>query len=265
MKKILILIIIITLFFLKASAAGNADSLAQQPQYQTCTDSLKRLLQLTDGNDTLKAPIYTDLAAQYMSFDTVKNHRKKFDWQTEAINYTLKAIHYYSRFNDTTGLRLSFDNLANVYHAQKRYTQAMWFILQSNTLSRAKNDNVNIITSLLELSAIKMDIKNYTLAMRDLNEALKISSKANLPHLESATMQNYALLYSRLKNYPKEEAALRRRDAIEDSIRRNEEAKLTAKVTKQDSAQQAKKKLYTLNNKKLYKASSPKKITSLSF
>ena len=54
-------------------------------------------------------------------------------------------------------------------------------------LSRAKNDNPNIIASLLELASIKTDIKDYTLAMRDLNEALSISSKNHYPKLESAS------------------------------------------------------------------------------
>jgi hypothetical protein len=264
-KKLLLLILFLagahTLF------AANADSLVlftlQQDRVKpTSIDSLKNELDITI-DDSLKATIYTQLSLAYLKYDTVGDKKERRIYQNEAIKNTLSALHYYSRYNDSTGLRTSFDILARVYHAQHKYPQAKWFILQSNTLARAQNDNPNVITSLIELSSIKSDIKDYTLAMRDLNEALTISSKNHYPLQESEVQLHYALLYNVMKNYTKASIAMRRHDAIIDSIKKDEEAKLMAKVAAKDSLLQAKKKLYTINSKKLYKASSSKRIASL--
>jgi tetratricopeptide (TPR) repeat protein len=156
-----------------------------------------------------------------------------------------------------------------VYHAQKKYSQAKWFNLQAANLSRAKNNIPELISSLIELASIKVAIKDYKLAIRDLNEALALSSKNHYPHQESAVMQSFALLYSNMKNYTKETVALKRRDEIEDSIKRAEEAKLIAKV---DSAQDSlkikdsvivKKKVSIAKSKKNSKGNYTKKLVSL--
>ncbi|HTD42044.1 MAG TPA: hypothetical protein VK671_15555, partial [Mucilaginibacter sp.] len=132
------------------------------------------------------------------------------------------------------------------------YIQAKWFIIQSNSLSRAKNDNPNIIASLLELSSIKTDIKDYTLAKRDLNEALTISSQNHIPKLESEVQLHYAMLYTVMKNSEKASVAMKRHDAIDDSIKRDNETRMMAKLKTVDSLQQVKKKVYTISSGKRY-------------
>jgi tetratricopeptide (TPR) repeat protein len=183
-------------------------------------------------------------------------------FQSKAIENTLTALHYYSRYDDTTGLRISFDNLARVYYSQKKYSQAKWFILQSNTLSRAKNDVPNIISSLVTLAAVKSDIKDYSLAMGDLNEALKLSTDNHFARTESAVQQSYAMLYNHMGNYTKADIAMRRHNFIDDSIRKSEEAALQSKINTSDSIQR-KKKLYIASSRKTYKSSSSKKIALL--
>ena len=234
----------------------------QQKARVSTVDSLKQELDAI-VDDSLKAPIYTQIASEYIKYDTVRNKKQRHVYQNLAISNTMSAIHYYSKYDDTTGLRVSFDMLTKVYHTQHKYTQAKWFILQSNTLSRAKNDNPNIISSLIELSSIKSDIKDYKLAMRDLNEALTISSKNHYPKQESQVQLHYALLYNVMKDYTKATIALKRHNAIDDSIKRDEEAKMMAKLNMKDSLQLMKKKLYIIGNKKSYKISSSKRIASL--
>jgi len=220
-------------------------------------DSLKQ--QVTVTSDSLKAPIYTQIAGTYLSYDTISSKRKRYIYQENAIAYTLQAIHYYSRYNDTTGLRISFDNLARVYRSEKKFSQAKWFILQSNTLSRAKNDVPNIISSLLELSLIKTDIKDYKLAMRDLNEALTLSSANHLPKTEADVQMGYVTLYNNMKLYTKADIALKRHDAINDSILHAQDVKVAAAT---DSIQR-KKKVYLTSNKRVYKINSSRKIALL--
>jgi len=242
-------------------AADKADSLKQSLNN---IDSLKKQLQVS-VNDSLKGHIYTQIAGQYMKFDTIKNKQTRVEYQDAAIANTLKALHYFSKYNDTIGLRTCFDNLARVYHAQKKIPQTKWFILQSNSLSRALNDKPGIITSLMELAALKAEIRDYTLAMRDLNEALALSSQNHYASQESQVQLSYAMLYTSMKNPAKSAKALKRHLAIDDSIKKAEEAILIAKIKAADALEQIKKKESMLNSKKPYAFSFSKKPGSLQY
>jgi tetratricopeptide (TPR) repeat protein len=260
MKKLTLLILLLAALKLSAFAV-NPDSVEQKSPTQTVVDSLKQQLSQTQG-DSLKAFVYTKLASQYLNYDTISNKKTKLYYQNEALNYTMLALHGYSKYNDTVGLRITFNALAKVYRAQRKFSQAKWFILQSNTLSRIKNDVPNIIASLTELAGIKMEIKDYSLAMGDLNEALKLSTTHHYPKAESAIQESYALLYSHLKEYDKEAIAMKRHNFIDDSISKAEQTQLLAKLNVQDSAQ-SKKKLTTVTYKRVYKVNSSKRIASI--
>lgn len=223
-------------------------------------DTVKQPLSIV--SDSLKGPIFTHIATGYMRYDTIKTKKKRQEYQDKALQFTMQALHYYSKYNDTTGMRTSFYNLAKVYHAQRKYTQAKWFILQADNFSRAKNDVPNLINSLLELASIKSDIKDYNLAVRDLNEALVLSVNNHYARNESAVQESFAILYTRTQEYDKAAAALKRHNFIDDSIRKAEEAALIAKAKTNDSLQN-KKKVFSNNGRKLYKNASSKKTASL--
>ena len=148
MKKILLL----TAYLLLVALAGFSNPL----------DSLKQQLQITT-DDTQKASIYLQLANCYMQPANAANAYTKRINQENAINYTMLAMKVYYRKDDTTGLVNSYSNLSKAYRAQKKYAQAKWFILQANTLSRRQNATPSIINTLVDLAAIKMDIKDYKL------------------------------------------------------------------------------------------------------
>jgi tetratricopeptide (TPR) repeat protein len=230
-------------------------SLAKVSAESIPVDTLKH--QLATTSDSLKGLLYARIAAEYLHYDTISNKQTKLAYQSEAIANTLKAVQYYSKYNDTLGLRTSFNNLATVYRDQKKYSQAKWFILQSNTISRIKNDVPNIISSLLLLASVKTDIKDYTLAMQDLNEALALAGKN--AKTQAAVQLGYVLLYNNMQNYPKADMALKRYNFIYDSIRRGDVAKVTAIA---DSTQK-KKKLYLTTNKRLSNTNSSKKTILL--
>ncbi|HEY5326682.1 MAG TPA: hypothetical protein VIJ27_06760 [Mucilaginibacter sp.] len=260
---------IIPQYSIKLSAQiNNSDSLKQQIKrnYQVNLarllglndlDSLKQELKLA-ASDTIKALIYTRIAAIYLNYDTISSKKKQLIYQNKAISYTLLAIQKYAADNDSTALRKCFDNLAKVYYAQKKYSQAKWFILQSNTLSRARNDIPNIISSLLTLSLVKRDIKDYSLAMGDLNEALQLSITNHSPKAELEVLKNYASLYHQLKNYPKEAAVLKKLDSLDKNILKNEKAQFIAKLAIQDTRK--KKKPGSVQNKKKVNSSNLSKI-----
>ncbi|MDB5126553.1 hypothetical protein [Mucilaginibacter sp.] len=252
MKKLFILI-----FFLLATTSFAAHAYVDE---KNNIDSLKQKLQLTT-NDTLKGVIYTQIAAEYLKFDKQPNRNLKAYYQTEAIHYTLLALHNYSYYEDTTGIRSSFDDLARVYISQRKYSEAKWFILQSNKISRQVKDVPNIISSLVKLSAIKMELKEYKMSMRDLNEALRWSVTNHMPALEAVVQQNYAYLYNRLKDYEKGDAAEKRATEIAQQIQRDEETKPVV-ITFDNSPVKDKKPAVSKKKKVLVVAKKPAKVGS---
>lgn len=262
MKKLYLLIV--ALIFVSASFAAPSplDSL-KQTQPSSVEDRIAVLKSQVDStqNDSVKAFLYAEIAAQYLKYDTIASKKIRLKYQNEVLDYSYKALHLFSRYDDTVGLRNCFDNLATVYHSKKIYPQAKWFILQSNSLSRAIHDVPNIMKSLIKLAAIKMDIKDYSLAMGDLNEALKLSVDTRDPRTESKVQLNFALLYNRMKNFKKGKIALDRHNFIDDSIGKAELA-LAARNAAADSAE-IKKKVPAKMVKKVYRATSSKRIASL--
>jgi len=245
------LFVTLSVFFLFGLSVASA---AEVP-----ADTLKQKLAAT--SDSLKGDLYTRIAAEYLHYDTVSNKQTKLSYQNEALSNTLKAIHYYSKFDDTVGLRNSFNTLALVYTSQKKYSQAKWFILQSNTISRVKNDVPNIISSLLVLASVKTDIKDYSLAMQDLNEAQNLAGKD--AKTQARIQLSYVLLYNNMQNYTKADMALKRYNFINDSIRHGAEVIKEAKIAKTADSVQRKKKLYLTSNKRLSNTSSSKKTILL--
>ena len=218
MKRILTLI---TFILAATTFAAHADDVDRNN-----IDSLKQKLQLTT-NDTLKGAIYTQIAAEYLKFDKQPNRNVRAYYQNEALHYTLLALHNYSYYEDTTGIRSSFDDLARVYISQKKYSEAKWFTLQSNKISRQIKDVPNIVSSLVKLAAIKMELSEYKMAARDLDEALRWSTATNLPSLEAVVQQNYAYLYNRTKDYDKGDAAEKRATELTQQSQRDNEKGIT--------------------------------------
>lgn len=215
------------------------------------------------SNDSLRAQYYHTIASYYLRYDSITVRRTRQAYQEGALEYTMKAVHAYSKYNDWKGLRASFNNLVKIYRDQRKFVQAKWFVLQSNTISRDLKDVPNTITSLVDLAGIQMSINEYELAQTDLNEALSLSSKNHLPKHESIVQQNLAMMYDHLNETKKSLAAMKRHDFLEDSIIKAQNAKALAAVKAQDSVKMAKKKLLTSTVKATSKTNSSKKTASL--
>lgn len=224
--------------------------------------TLKQQVQLV-YNDTLRAALYQEIADHYLAYDSISIRATRNYYMEQALEFTMKALHTYSKMGDQNGLRLSYSNLSKVYKAQKKLPEAKWFILQANTIARQQKDVPRIINTLVDLAGIKMYIKDYKLAQSDLDEALLLSSQNHYSKQESMVQANFAILYGNMNDTTKSVKALKRHDAIEDSIRKAEEARRLAELKKRDSAELAKKKLLTSAEKKPTKSNSTKKAASL--
>lgn len=65
----------------------------------------------------------------------------------------------------------NFSDLADVYIKLHRLSEAKWFLLQSNTISREENDDKHTIANLITLALVKNDIGDAVSARADLVEA----------------------------------------------------------------------------------------------
>lgn len=242
MKKLLLIIsIIFTTSQLFASAKASDSISFIQPKINA------------GASDTVKAKIYTDLAEHYMNYGAIQDQRIKTAYQENVLKYTLSALHHYYRMDDSTNMRACYDRLSKVYRDQKKFSQAKWFILQSNTMARAQNDQLNIVASLITLAGIKMDIKDYDLAVGDLKEALSLSSVNRYSNEQSNVMLAYARLYNSTHKPARADAALKRYAYMKDSMKRDSQLKQMAKVG-------PKKKYYLVNNK-VYKNQVPQTVS----
>jgi len=139
----------------------------------------------------------------------------------QAIANIMKGLHVYSKFRDTAGLVQTFDNLAFVYHLQKKYTQAKWFNLQSNSLSRDGRDTMGIIHSLINLASIKEDIKDFALAKKDLTEALALAKTQPKHNAEINAEKALVIFYAKTGDRKSATLALNRINILSQPTSRN--------------------------------------------
>lgn len=235
MKKLLL----VTAYVLLFSAAAMASPL----------DSLKQKLQVAP-NDTVKAQIYAQLANYYLGAINANNIYTRRISQENAINYTMLGMHLYYKQNDTTGLINSYSSLSKAYRAQRKFAQAKWFILQANTLSRRQKATPSVINSLVDLAEIKIDIKDYKLAKKDLKEAHRLAMANNLADQDSVVKLSYTRLYTFIQVPPEENVF----QGLDESIKVEEAAyaarqkKLAIAAAKLAAKKQpaAKKKMYAV-------------------
>jgi tetratricopeptide (TPR) repeat protein len=163
------------------------------------TNELQKQLD-TAQNVCVKLDLYTLIAADLIQFDQPKTHEITYAQAGKAVDYVLKAIHINSQDGDYYAVRNNFDVLSQAYFIQKKYTQAKWFNLQSNNISRDLRDVPRIIYSLQQMAVIKSVIKDYKLAHQDLDEAMILAKNTYNLILQIEIERGMAALYDREGN-----------------------------------------------------------------
>jgi len=88
-----------------------------------------------------------------------------------AENIVMRTAQHNMRFRVYNDASYNFSALAKLYIQQNRYSEAKWYLLQSNIISRQQNDDKHTIANLIDLAIIKSDLGDYPQAQQDLNEA----------------------------------------------------------------------------------------------
>jgi len=97
------------------------------------------------------------------------------------------------RFRVYNEASYNFSDLAQIYIKLHRLSEAKWYLLQSNNISRQENDDKHTISNLISLAAVKVDIGDIPSAKADLLEARDMArAKAMQP--ETAEIEKKMLL-----------------------------------------------------------------------
>ncbi|WP_428327534.1 tetratricopeptide repeat protein [Mucilaginibacter sp.] len=96
--------------------------------------------------------------------------RSEYSYQA-AENLVMRTAQHNMRFRVYNDASYNFTELAHLYIKQNRYSEAKWYLLQSNIISRQQNDDKHTIANLMDLAIIKSDLGDYTQAQQDLTEA----------------------------------------------------------------------------------------------
>jgi len=96
--------------------------------------------------------------------------RSEYSFQA-AENIVMRDAQHNMRFRVYNDASYNFSALAKLYIQQNRYSEAKWYLLQSNIISRQQNDDKHTIANLVDLALIKSDLGDYSQAQQDLNEA----------------------------------------------------------------------------------------------
>lgn len=156
------------------------------------------------------------LADAYVKLAEIRRVQKKYK-QAESL-ILQKALVLYRSANNLVGRVNCFDVLGHIYLEQKRHSEAKWFFIQANTLARNLNDEKGVVTSLVNLSKVKVAIQDYSLAARDLKEANSIAAKLNNLSLLADVKEGYANYYSKTGNKIAARSSARGSVKLADSV-----------------------------------------------
>ncbi|MBL4675530.1 MAG: hypothetical protein JKY70_04895 [Mucilaginibacter sp.] len=87
----------------------------------------------------------------------------------------MRAAQHNMRFRQYGEASYRFSELAQLYVKANRLSEAKWYFLQSNNISRQQNDYPHTINNLICLALIKADLGDLPQAQQDLNEAREMA------------------------------------------------------------------------------------------
>jgi len=129
------------------------------------------------------------------------------DYSLEASeNVVMQLAQHNMRFRIYNDASYNFSDLARLYVKQNRLSEAKWYLLQSNSISRQENDDKHTIENLIDLANIKAAMGDVLLAQQDLAEAHDLAYAKGLnQYLETIDLATQYLNQNKL---PKQKPVL---------------------------------------------------------
>ena len=191
MRFTLILIICCMLFGLSASA-----------QWYSILKSHKRFPLVEQVTDHSLSRIHITPVLKPGKVHNITLDRSEYSFQA-AENMVMRTAQHNMRFRVYADASYNFSELAKLYIQQNRYSEAKWYLLQSNIISRQQNDDKHTIANLMDLATIKSDLGDYTQAQQDLTEAHDMASLRGFNVDVAAIEKKMALIKQNKNNSPK--------------------------------------------------------------
>jgi len=114
---------------------------------------------------------------------TIQLPRSSFNLEAEE-DVILKQAKHNMRFRIYNDASYNFTALAVLYLQQNRFSEAKWYLLQSNNIAKQSADTRHVLDNLYLLAQIKSAIGEQTLALTDLQEARELAvAKAMQPDI----------------------------------------------------------------------------------
>lgn len=129
----------------------------------------------------------------------------------------MRAAQHNMRFRQYGEASYRFSELAQLYVKANRLSEAKWYYLQSNLISRQQNDYPHTISNLICLALVKADLGDLTQAQQDLTEALEMARNAGRTQDLKLVEEKLKFLQTNKTWLPKSE--LRYADAAETTAK----------------------------------------------
>jgi hypothetical protein len=91
----------------------------------------------------------------------------------EAI--IMRSAQHHMRFREYDEASYEFTQLAELYIKQNRFSEAKWYLLQSNSITRQQADDMHTIVNLEDLAMVKANLGDLLQSEQDLNEAHELA------------------------------------------------------------------------------------------
>jgi len=186
-----LLIIICCCFGLSASA-----------QWYNVLKSHKRYPLIEQVADHSVSRIHIAPAIKPAKIHNITLDRSEYSFQA-AENMVMRTAQHNMRFRVYTDASYNFSELAKLYIQQNRYSEAKWYLLQSNIISRQQNDDKHTIANLMDLATIKSELGDYAQAQQDLTEAHDMASVRGFNVDLTAIEKKMAFIKQNKNNAPK--------------------------------------------------------------
>ncbi len=154
---------------------------------------------------------------------------KKNNYSKAKYNFE-KAIEIRKRINDEEGLYSTYNNMGELNYEQKNYKEAKkYFELAWEYFSESKDPYVRT-SILINLGEVYKYVGEEKRAEEFLKQAINIAQKNKMPEIEKAGYDALAGMFSKLKEFEKAYANLRKCNEISDTIYKIENSKKIAEL-----------------------------------
>ena len=161
--KLLACFVFSLLFILSASAQSRRNKYQRPAEIDTFINNSISRIPAQELIEPKKCPVHEI---------RIKRSKDSYDLAEASVMKTAQHNMGHGVFYEAS---YNFSDLARLYMAENRLSEAKWYFLQSINLSRQQNDFKHTVANLIDLAVLKAKTGDYTQALADLAKASEIA------------------------------------------------------------------------------------------